>query len=85
MSILGKKSIARKCCSKFFFVLLLHTLPAKPEFNVFVVVWSGERSTRSTTRITERDTAQTERILDKTCDRTPLDSRLYQAMRKKTA
>ena len=87
MSIHGKNSIARKCCSKssFSLLLLLNTLPAEPEFNALVVVWSGERSTRSTTRITKRDTAQTQRILDKTCDHsTPLDSRLYQAIRKKT-
>ena len=56
------------------------TLLAEPEFNALVVVWSGERSTRGTTRITGCDTAQAERILDKTCDHsTPLDSRLYQA------
>ena len=65
--------------------LLLNTLLAEPEFNVLVVVWSGERSTRGTTRITGCDTAQIERILDKTCDHsTPLDTRLCQAMRMKT-
>ena len=46
--------------------LLLNTLLAEPEFNVLVVVWSGERNTRGTTRITGCDTAQIERILDKT-------------------
>ena len=66
-------------------MLLRNTLLAEPEFNALVVVWSKERSTRGTTRITGCDTAQTERILDKTCDHsTPLDSRLYQAMRMKT-
>ena len=86
MSVHGKKSFARKCCSKpSFSLLLLNTLLAEPQFNALVVVWSGERSTRGTTRITGCDTAQTERILDKTCDRsTSLDSRLYQAMRMKT-
>ena len=45
--------------------LWLNTLPAESEtYNALVVmVCSGERSTRSTQRITERDTAQTERIL----------------------
>ena len=71
--------------AKFILVLLLSTLPAEPEFNALVMVWSVERSTRGTTRITGCDTAQTERIIDKTCDpSTPLDSRLYQAMRMKT-
>ena len=65
--------------------LLLNTLPAELEFNALVVVWSGERSTRGATRITGCDTAQIERILDKTCDHsTPLDTRLCQAMRMKT-
>ena len=65
--------------------VVLDTLPAESEFNALVVVWSGERSTRGTTRIKGCDTAQTERILDKTCDHsTPLDSRLFQAMRMKT-
>ena len=62
----------------FLLVLLLNTLLAEPEFNALVVVWSGERSTRSMTRLTERDTSQIERILDNTCDHsTPLDSRLF--------
>ena len=59
------------CCArtlfkaKFLFGLVLHTLPAESEtYNALVVmVCVGERSTRSTQRITERDTAQTERIL----------------------
>ena len=72
------------CCArtrfkdKFLFQLVLDTLPAESEtYNALVVmVCCGERSTRSTERITERDTAQTERILDKTCDHsTPWDSR----------
>ena len=71
--------------AKFLLVLLLDTSSAKLEFSALVVVWSGERSTRGTTRITGCDTAQTERTLDKTCDHsTPLDSRLYQAMNMKT-
>ena len=76
MSVHGKKSIAWKCCSEpsFFWCCCLTRW-----------VWCGERGTRGTTRITGCDTAQTERILDKTCDHsTPLDSRLYQAMRTKT-
>ena len=69
----------------FFSGLVLNTLPAEPEFNAMVVVWSGKRSTRGSTRITGCDTAQTDCILDKTCDHsTPLESRLYQAMRMKT-
>ena len=53
-------------------------------YNALVVmVGSGERSTRSTERITERDTAQTERTLDKACDHsTP--AVLYRAMSKET-
>ena len=43
--------------AKFLLVLLLDTLLAEPEFNALVVVWSGGC-----------DTAQTERILDKTRD-----------------
>ena len=43
--------------AKFLLVLLLSTLPAEPEFNALVVVWSGGC-----------DTAQTERILNKTRD-----------------
>ena len=54
-------------CSKpsFSLGLVLNTLPAESETcNALVLmVGSGERSTRSTQRITERDTAQTERIL----------------------
>ena len=72
------------CCARtrfkaeFLFRLVLNTLPAESEtYNALVVmVCSWERSTRSTECITERDTAQTERILDKTCDHSmPLDSR----------
>ena len=59
------------CCArtrfeaKFPFRLVLNTLLAESEtYNALVVmVCSGERSTWSTERITERDTAQTERIL----------------------
>ena len=59
------------CCdrtlfkAKFLFGLVLSTLPAESETHnaLVVVVCSVERSTRSTQRITERDTAQTERIL----------------------
>ena len=64
--------------AKFLFPLMLNTLPAESEtYNALVVmVCSGERSMWSTERITERDTAQTERILDKTCDHsTPMDGR----------
>ena len=51
--------------AKSQFRLVLDTFPAEPEtYNAMVVVvCSGERRTRSTQRITERDTAQTERIL----------------------
>ena len=82
------------CCArtrftaKSLFQLVLNTLPAESEtFNALVVmVCSGERSTRSTERTTERDTAQTERILDKTCDHStpPWIAVLYRAMRKET-
>ena len=62
---------AKVCCvrtrfkAKFLFQLVLNTLLAESEtYNALVVmVCSGERSTRSRERITERDTAQTERIL----------------------
>ena len=61
----------KACCArtlfkaKFLFGLVLNTLPAESEtYNALVVmVCSGERSTRSTQHITERDTAQTECIL----------------------
>ena len=65
-------TIATKvCCARTLFKaklllgLVLNTLPAESEtYNALVVmVCSGERSTRSTQRITERDTAQTERML----------------------
>ena len=54
------------CCArtlfkaKFLFLLVLNTLLAESEtYNALVVmVCSGERSTRSTERVTERDTAQ---------------------------
>ena len=51
--------------AKFLFGLVLNTLPAESEtYNALVVmVCFGERSTQSRQRITERDTAQTERIL----------------------
>ena len=70
------------CCArtrskaKFLFRWVLNTLPAESETHnaLVVMVCTGERSTRSTQGITERDTAQTERILGKTCDHsTPLD------------
>ena len=62
---------SKVCCAralfkaKFLFRLQLNTLPTESEtYNALVVmVCSGERSTRSTQRITESDTAQTERIL----------------------
>ena len=62
---------AKVCCArtlfkaKFLFRLVLETLPAQSEtYNALVVmVCSGERSTGSTQRITEGDTAQTERRL----------------------
>ena len=44
-----------------------------------VVVWSGERSTPW---ITERDTAQTERILMRLVDTSSLDSRLHQSSKR---
>ena len=47
-----------------------------------VMVCSGERSTRSTQRITERDTAQTERILTRLVITTRPDSRSVSCMRK---
>ena len=61
----------RVCCArtlfkaKFLFGLVLNTLLAESEaYNALVtMVCSGERSTRSTQRITERGTAQTERML----------------------
>ena len=72
--------------TKFFLVLLFNTLSAEPEFNAFVLVSSGEENTRGMTRIMRFNTAQTQSILDKTCDyRTPLDSCLHQAMRQNTA
>ena len=80
------------CCArtrfkaKILFRLVLNTFPAESEtYNALVVmVCSGERSTRSTERITERDTAQTERILDKTCDHSsPLDSRSVSSHEKR--
>ena len=56
---------------------MLNTLPAESEtYNALVVmVCSGERSTRSTQRITERDTAQTERILTRLVITSRLDGR----------
>ena len=51
--------------AKFLFVSL-YMLPVEHETsNALVVVWSGERSTL---RITDRDTAQTERILMRLVD-----------------
>ena len=71
------------CCArtlfkaKFLFRLMLNTLPAEPEtYNALVVmVCSGERSTRSTQRIMERDTAQTERTLTRLVITSRPDSR----------
>ena len=82
---------AKVCCArtrfkaKFLFRLVLYTLPAESETdNALVVVCCGERRTRSTERITERGTAQTERILDKTCDHsTPLDGRSLSSYEKR--
>ena len=58
--------------AKFLLVLLLNTLPAEPEFNALVVVWSHtpDRLSAYSTRLVTHST--------------PLDSRLYQAMRMKT-
>ena len=59
-------------------VVPANTLPVEHETsNAFVVVWPGERSTRSTTRITGRDIAQTERIFMRLVDTSSLDSRLH--------
>ena len=80
------------CCdqtrfkAKFLLRLVLNTLLTESEtYNALVVmVCSGERSTQSTERITELDTAQTLRILDKACDHsTPLDSRSVSSHEKK--
>ena len=59
-----------------FLLVSLNTLPAEHETsNALVVVWSGQRSTL---RITERDTAQIERILMRHIDTSSLDSCLHQ-------
>ena len=68
------------CCARTLFKangLVLTTLPAESEtYNALVVMaCSGERSTRSTQRITERDTAQSERILTRLVITTRHDSR----------
>ena len=63
-----------------FLLVLLGTLPAEHETsNALVVVWSGGRSTL---RITERDTAQTECILMRLVDTSSLDSRLHQSSKR---
>ena len=63
-----------------FLLVSLNTLPAQHETpNVLVVVWSGEQSAL---RITERDTAQTERILMRLVDTSSLDSRLHQSSKR---
>ena len=63
-----------------FLLVSLSTLPAEHETsNVSVVVWSGDGSTL---RITERDTAQTERILMRVVDTSSLDSRLHQSSKR---
>ena len=71
--------------AKFLFRLVLYTLTAESEtYNALVVmICSRERSTRSLRRITERDTAQTERILTRLVITTDaLMAVLYRAMRK---
>ena len=61
-----------------FLLVSLNTLLAEYETsNALVVVWSGERSTL---RTTERDTAQTERILMRLVDTSSLESRLHQRL-----
>ena len=65
--------------AKFLFVSL-NTLPAEHETSdALVVVWSGERSTL---RITERDSVQTERIFMRLVDTSSLDSRLHQSSKR---
>ena len=79
------------CCArtlfkaKFLFRLVLNTLPAEPEtYNALVVmVCSGERSTRSTQRIMERDTAQTERTLTRLVITSRRDSRSVSSNEKR--
>ena len=80
------------CCArtlfkaKFLFRLVLNTLPAKSmTYNALVVmVCSGERSTRSTQRITECDTAQTERILTRFVITSRPDSRSVSSHEKRS-
>ena len=85
-------TIATKVCcartrfkAKFLFRLVLNTLPAESEtYNTLVVmVCSGERSTRSTQRITECDTAQTERILTRLVITARPDSRSVSSHEKR--
>ena len=66
MSTHGNLCYGERCSRPSFSLgLVLNTLPAESEtYNALVVmVCSGERSTRRTQRITERDTTQTEHIL----------------------
>ena len=55
------ESVARKCCSSQVSTLNEHTLPAAREAKKKRWLWYGME--RSTTWITEGDTAQTERML----------------------
>ena len=82
MYVHGKKSIARKCCSKPSFFWCCCLTRCLESLSSTRRSWDG---LGNGTRDMACDTAQTERILDKTCDRsTPLESRPYQAMRMKT-
>ena len=79
------------CCArtlfkaKFLIRLVLFTLPAESEtYNALVVmVCSWERSTRSTQPITERDTAQIERILTRLAITSRPDSRSVSSHEKR--
>ena len=80
------------CCARtlfkaeFLFQLVLNTLPAESmTYNALVVmVCSGERSTRSTQRVTECDTAQTERILTRLVITSRPDSRSVSSHEKRS-
>ena len=82
-----EKSVAPERCSRpsISLGLVLYTLPAESEtYNALVVmVCSGERSTRSTHRITERDTAQTEHILTRLVITARPDSRSVSSHEKR--
>ena len=83
-----RKSVAPERCSRpsFSFGWCLTRYPAKSmTYNALVVmVCSGERSTRSTQRITECDTAQTERILTRFVITSRPDSRSVSSHEKRS-